>query len=270
MIKILSLRKRGKGNMTRRRVGALLWILLGCSCSGVKFAAASVNKQVPESFTQRAVYPAGVAGYDFQDLVGNILFTEAEKDPLRIDVIRPAGYVSAVIPITDSNSFYRSRVQQGAEAQGSYLAFAAKFSAEDMAELTLDDIARAGIEIKDGAMWVDIQKKLVAWVKAHPKVNANAKRLWVKSVVLSRRVYNSHTKIDANASAQVGDVTGVKTGVYRKDEDGIKSVMLGFEAFDVDRLASELAKPRELALAPAALFENARYVGVIEGKLSSR
>lgn len=240
--------------------------LLTAGCAGVKFAPAPVNKPVPEVFTQRSIYPAGVAGYYFQDLVGNILFVKANSDTLRIDVIRPSAYVNAVTPITDSNNFYRSRIQKGAEAQGSYLAFAAKFSAEDMAELTLDDIARAGIELKDEATWTEIRNKVVAWVQTHPKSDASAVRLWVKSVVLSRRVYNSHTKIEADASGQVGDVTGVKTGVYRKDEEGIKSVMLGFEAFDVDKLASEASKPGVMAVKPSELLEKARYLGVIEGQ----
>src|SRR5438132_642117 len=224
------------------RYSALLALGFSLACSGVKLAAAPVNKQIPESFTQRSVYPGGVAGYDFQDLVGNILFVEGGKDPLRIEVIRPSAYISAVIPISDSNNFYRSRIQKGAEAQGAFLAFAAKFSAEDMAELTLDDIARAGIEFKDEATWTEVKNKIISWVQVHPNNNQNASRLWIKSVVLSRRVYNGHTKIDADASGQVGDVTGVKTGIYHKDEEGIKGVMLGFEAFDVDKLATEASR----------------------------
>lgn len=248
-------------------VSAFLATLLTAGCAGVKFAPASVNKPVPEAFTQRSVYPAGVAGYDFQDLVGNILFVKANSDTLRIDVIRPSSYVNAVTPITDSNNFYRSRIQKGAEVQGAYLAFAAKFSAEDMAELTLDDIARSGIELKDEATWTEIKNKVVEWVKAHQKTDESSSRIWVKSVVLSRRIYNSHTKIEADASGQVGDVTGVKTGVYRKDEEGIKSVMLGLEAFDVDKLANEASKSRATAITPSELLEKSRYLGVIEGKL---
>lgn len=251
-------------------IAVLVAVALTCGCSGVKFAATPVNRQIPEAFTQRTIYPGSVAGYDFQDLVGNILFIETGKNPLRIDVIRPAGHVNAVIPITDSNNFYRSRIQAGAEAQGSYLAFAAKFSAEEMAELTLDDIARAGIELRDEATWTDIKNKIIAWVQVHPKTNPNSSRLWIKSVVLSRRVYNSYTKIDANASGQIGDVTGVKTGVYRKDEDGIKSVMIGFDAFDVDRLATEASKKKALSFSPTESFEKARYTGVIEGTITTQ
>jgi hypothetical protein len=256
--------------MNVKYIAVLLVATIICGCGGVKFAEAPINKQVPAAFTKRALYPGGVAGYDFQDLVGNILLIETGKEPLRIDVIRPTAYINAVIPITDSNNFYRSRIQKGAEVQGSYLAFAANFSAEDMAELTLDDIARAVIELKDEATWTEIKNKIIAWVQGHTKTNPNTSRLWVKSVVLNRRVYNSHTRIKANASGQIGDVTGVKTGVYRKDEEGIKSVMLGFEAFDVDRLASESLEQRVLPLSPAELFEKARYIGVIQGKISTQ
>jgi hypothetical protein len=263
-----SLKKQRKERRMKAKYLALLIAVAGiCGCAGVKFAPAPVNEPMPEAFTKRSVYPGGVAGYDFQDLVGNILFIEAENDPIRIDVIRPTGYKNEVIPVTDPNNFYRSRIQTGAEAQGSYLAFAAKFTADEMAELTLDDIARTGIVLSNEATWADIKNKIVAWVQAHPKKNPNAKRLWGKSVVLNRRVYNSHTKIDANTSGQVGDVTGVKTGVYRKAENAIKSVMLSFEAFDVDKLASEAARMRFFSLSADELLEKARYIGVIEGKI---
>lgn len=243
----------------------LATIIYGCP-GGVKFANAPVNKQLPQAFTKRALYPAGVAGYDFKDLVGNILYLETGEDPRRIGLLRPESYVNAVKPIDDSNNYYRSRIQKGAEIQGSYLAFAAKFSADDMAELTIDDLAWAEIGLEDEATWTEIENKIVAWVQAHPKENPNAERLWLKAVVLSRRVYNSYTKIDANASGQVGDVTGVKTGVYRKDEEGIKSVMLGFEALDVDKLADKISEMG--ILLPDELFNNeTRYVGIIEGKI---
>lgn len=255
--------------MSITRIVATLVVLATCGC-GVRFASAPTNVQIPEAFTKRCVYPGGVAGYDFYDLVGNVLVLKNGEDPFRIGVIRPTEYINTVIPITESNNFYRSRIQLGAEVQGAYLAFAAKFSAEDMAELTLDDIARAGIEFRAEATWDEITDKIVAWVKEHPNVDAGSSRLWIKSVVLSRRVYNGYTKIDGNASGQVGDVTGVKAGVYRKDDEGIKSVILGFEAFDVDRLASEISRKYAAPPFPDDMLERTRYIGVLEGTIKER
>lgn len=243
----------------------LLVVSTASGCAGVKFAPANTNEPIPDAWKNRALYPAGVAGYEFQDLVGNVLVIRNSQDPLRVGLIRPDSYENKVIPITDPNNFYRSRIQKGAEAEGAYLAFAAKFSADDMAELTLVDVARAGIVLNDAGSFAEILSKMKAWVASNPKADPNSQRLWVKAVVLSRRAYSSHTKIDSNASGQVGDVTGVKTGVYRKDESTIKSVIIGFEAFDIDELSKQ---PPALGLTAGVLenlVEKHRFVGLIEG-----
>ena len=202
----------------------------------------------------------------FQYLVRNILFIQYENDPLRPGLVTPTAYQNKVINITKPNNYYHSRIQAGAEAQGSYLVFAAKFEAEQMAEITMIDIARAGIVFSEDAIWEEVKNKVVAWVQSHPKNNLNAKRLWVKSVVLSSVVYQNYTKIESNASGQVGEVIGVKTGVYRKSEKNNKSVILGFEAFDIDKLASQ-SMNKALILSNKGLFEQTRYMGVIEGNI---
>ena len=242
------------------------------SCSGVKFASAPVNKDLPETFTNRSIYPAGVAGYEFQDLVGNILKVDSGQNPIRIGVIRPASYKSEIVPITDANNYYKSRIQKGAEANGNYLAFAAKFSAEKLAELTLIDVARAGIVLDDMNSFKEILDSAKVWVEAHPKGTSTANRLWVKSVVLTKRVYNDFTEIKANASGQQSDVVGVSTGVYSKDENSIKSVIIAFEAFDIDELVSSstaLADTKGLneGIDYEKIFSNSIYTSTIEGKI---
>ncbi|HCH5916167.1 TPA: hypothetical protein NK048_005091 [Vibrio parahaemolyticus] len=244
-----------------------LLVLGSIGCSGVKFSPAEVNEPIPETFSKRALYPAGVSGYEFQDLVGNILAVKSSKDPIRIGLIRPKTYENSVIPITNPNNYYRSRIQKGAEAQGSYLAFAGKFSADQMAELVLIDIARAGVVFDDAATWKEIQEAASRWVVKNPKTDPSIKRLWVKSVVLSRRLYSSHTKIDANATGQVGEVTGVKSGVYRKSENEIKSVMLGFEAFDIDELAQQSSSAGFIEVSKEEILESSRFTGVIKGNI---
>lgn len=242
------------------------------SCSGVKFASAPVNKALPETFTNRAIYPAGVAGYEFQDLVGNILKVDSGKNPIRIGLIRPDSYKSEIIPITDANNYYKSRIQRSAEASGSYLAFSANFSAEKLAELTLIDIARAGIILNDNNTFKEILDSAKVWVETHPKGTNSAKRLWVKSVVLTRRVYNDFTKIEADASGQKSDVVGVSTGVYSKDENSIKSVIIAFEAFDIDELVSSsaaLADTKGLVddMNYEQIFKSSLFTSTIEGEI---
>lgn len=246
-----------------------LWSLLALTvsmlagCGGVRFAPASVNEPIPDTFSKRAVYPAGVAGYEIGDLVGNVLIVREGADPVRVDVIRPNGFVAAITPITDPNNYYRSRIQAGAQAQGDYLAFAAKLSADEMADLMLADVAMSSVDFSQAATWSDVRGKIAAWVRQHPKSDSGSRRLWIKTVVLTRRVYNSYSKINADASGQVGEVTGVKTGIYRKSENDIKSVIIGYEAFDVDLIASDTSTSVTATphLESEKVLERARYRG---------
>lgn len=247
-----------------------LWGLLTLSalmlsgCGGVRFAPASVNEPIPDTFSKRAVYPAGVAGYEIGDLVGNVLIVHDGAEPVRVDVIRPNGFVPKITPITDPNSYYRSRIQAGAQAQGEYLAFASKLSTDEMADLILADVAMSNVDFSQAATWSDVKGKIAAWVHQHPKSDSGSHRLWVKTVVLTRRVYNSYSKIAADASGQVGEVTGVKTGIYRKSENDIKSVIIGYEAFDVDLIASDTATPNSVIPHEESekVLERARYRGL--------
>mgnify|MGYP000098958569 CR=1 FL=1 len=217
--------------------------VVSCSKKGVTFGKSPVNTPLPESFKIRAVYPAGVAGYEFQDLVGLIIHTQKNASPMPVGLIRPDNFIPKVIPITDPLNYYRSRIQKGAEAQGSYLSFAAKFSAEQMAEIELVDVARAGIVFRTPTTFDSIAAKAKVWVDAHPKTDTSITRLWIQAVVLTRHTYSDFTKINADASGQVGPVVGVKTGVYNNTENLTKSVSLGFIAFDIDKL---VANAREL------------------------
>ena len=178
-------------------------------CAGVRFAQSPVNADLPESFTKRALYPAGIAAYDFQDFVGNILKIKQNEDPIRIGIIRPNLYEAKIIPIDEPNNYYKSRIQKGASTKGSYLAFTGSFSDDQLAEVELVDIARSGISFDNQNIFQEIVDKAKNWVSNHPKTDPTIKRLWVKSAVVTRKLYNDFVKIDANASGQTGDVVGV-------------------------------------------------------------
>ncbi len=246
-----------------------LFMLTGCA--GVKFANAPVNKELPESFTKRALYPAGVAAYEFQDLVGNILLIKKNEDPMRIGMIRPKDYQNVVIPITEPYNYYKSRIQKGAEVKGSYLVFAANFTSEQMAELELVDIARAGITLENVSILQQIIDSAYNWVNQHPNNDPSITRLWVKSVVLTRRIYNEFTNVGAKATGQVGDVVGVSTGVYNKSEESIRSVLIAFEVFDIDKLVKESkSKGAIQAIIPLSwerLEDITSYHEIINGKI---
>ena len=272
-------------NLTRITLLLAVTLTYGCA-TGVKFASSPVNKPLPKAFAERTVSLKGGSEYIPQDIVGNIISKQNDQDPNLIGVVRPANYVYKLIPITETLNYYHSRIQSGAQIEGSYLAFSTKLGAEDMVEITLDDIARASIEITDEATWGEIENKIIKWVKAHPKKYLNESRLWIKSVILTRMVYNTYTKINADASGQVGAVVGVKTGVYRNNEDQTKSVIVGFDVYDVDRLANNATirlpaiadkKNNTRAVSPKVPFsksleelEKSRYTGLLEGKISSK
>ncbi len=254
----------------------LLFVLISIvltSCAGVKFANAPVNTDLPESFTERSLYPAGVAGYNFQDLVGNVLEIKKNENPFRIGMIVPNGYKATVIPILDPNNYYKSRIQQGAELKGSYLKFAANFKADQLAELELIDIARSGIPFDTIKIFNEILEQATKWVSTHPKSDTSITRVWVKAVVLTRRIYNDMVNVGANASGQVGDVVGVSTGVYNKHETEIKSVIIAFESFDIDKFVKETTtselKPRILMNLnnTPSIPKSAIYKGIIQGEI---
>ncbi|WP_394757973.1 hypothetical protein [Flavobacterium sp.] len=218
----------------------IIFSTLLASCGGVKFANAPVNLDLPKSFTDRTLYPAGDAAYDFQDLVGNILLVKENEQPSRIGLIRPDNYKNIVIPITDPNNYYKSRIQKGAEAKGSYLAFAASFTNEQLAEYELIDIARSGIVLDSEEIFNQIVRKIVDWIGKHPKTDNISKRLWVKSTVLTKETKYNFTKVEVNASGQIGEVVGVSTGVYLKNDLTTRGVFLSFESFDVDKLVNQI------------------------------
>jgi len=251
----------------------LLLSLIIISCSGVKFANSPVNSPLPDSFTKRALYPGGVAGYEFNDLVGNIIKLEPNHDPLRMGVIVPEGFRNEIIPIVEaeSNNYFKSRIQRGAEINGSYLAFAANFSVDQLAELELIDIARAGISFVNPATYNEIEKALTDYVKNHPKQQGDtSKRIWIKSVVLTRQVYHTFTNVGAHASGVVGEVVGVSTGVYNKNDLSTRSVIIAFESFDIDELVSQIKNDIKLSLSAEDKLNNALFKEVIKGEIKKQ
>jgi len=229
--------------MVRKCIALVIvaFLIGGCD-GGIKFAQLPVNVTLPEAFASRATYPGGVAGYNFKDLVGNVLLVDETDSPLLIGVLRPNGYKDSVKLITDPLNYYKSKIQFGAQAQGSYLAFAAGFKADQLAEVTLFDVAWAGINFGEGSTFPDIQQKIVTWVREHPKgpQDSTGQRLWIKSAVLTKKLVQSYVKIDMNASGQLA-VVGVKTGVYAESGDEVREVIIAIEAFDMDKFVGTVS-----------------------------
>lgn len=247
------------------------------SCSGITFSESPVNQPLPDEFKNRTLYPAGVSGYDFQDLVGNIISIKNNQNPIRVGIIRPDSFLPVAIPIPDPNNYYRSRIQKGGEINGSYLAFAASFSKDEMAELTLSDIARSGITFNNTVDWDTVVQRSIRWVNEHPRKDTSNKRVWVKSAVLTRRIYTAFSNISTDAKAVVGEAVGVKTGTYNKSSTDIKSVILAFDYFDIDELVSTIEKKsitemnllneKQLSSEIDEILKTVRYEEMLEGEI---
>ena len=136
-----------------------------------------------------------------------------------------------------SENFYHSLIKKGAEANGSYLAFAAKFKADDVSEVTISDIARSGIILTENN-WNEIKPKIIAWASLHPK-NAGETRIWIKAVVVSRETTKDLTDITGDTSAQIGNVVSVEGKVYNSRSEETRTPIISFEALDIDELAVE-------------------------------
>ncbi len=239
------------------------------SC-GIRTGFSSVNNPLPGPFVNRTTYPNDLAGAErFQDLVGGIVIIKQYMDPLMVGLIRPPMFISLIKPITDPNTYYKSRVQKGGEAQGSYLAFAAKFSVEDMAELELIDAAWSGITYDVDSTFEHILRKAEAWVASHPKSDTSVKRIWIKEVTLTRQLYSSLTKIKSNASGVVGPVVGVKAGVYNSNENVIKSVILGLVAYDIDQMVAQGKRLKGIAGSTDQIMKLSAFTNsIIDGKIN--
>jgi len=225
---------------------AVMFVLIALfsSCAGVKFGNSDVNNPIPDGMKERSLYPAGVSVYEFQDLVGNVLIVKTGINPRRAGIVLPAGYVASVIPITDPENYYHSRIQKGAETNGSYLTFAANLSADDLKEITVIDVARAGVALTETS-WASIIDKCKTWVSANPKKEGET-RLWIKAVVVSRQTLQSYNQINADASGQIGNVVGVKGKVYNNNKEENKSAIIAFEAFDIDSMIENAAKKADV------------------------
>ena len=219
--------------------------LYGCAGSkGVTFASVTPNLSLPAAYTSRSVYASGVAAYEFQDLTGNVLLISKDStvNPLRVVIVRPTAFPDSVpvrlLTEQQSLNYYHSIVTKGAAVQGNYMAFAAKFSQDQIADYTIVDVAFASIPFNQ-ASFTEIVNGLKKYVQEHPKPADGGKRIWIKSVVLSSTLYTAGNQIKANASGVVGPTMGVNGNVYNTNNQTIKGTVIGFDYFDIDELVGQ-------------------------------
>jgi len=107
-------------------------------------------------------------------------------------------------------AIYRSKVNSKASVQGSYLAFTANFSAEQIAEVTITDSTLIAIKSED--VPIDLLK---AYVTANPN-DGSVKRYWIQAALLATLIQKDFTKINADAKGVVGNTAGVGGSVFNE------------------------------------------------------
>lgn len=244
----------------------LLFSLVLSGCEGVKFSPAPVDSALPPSFSDRVLYPAGIAGYHIENLAGAIVAVPSTGNPIQIGIIQPAGYTPSATPITDTDSYYDSLVDNNASSKGSYLAFTADMAADATSEITLTDVAEAEIPVTPTA-WADVQNQVTAWVQAHPKTDTTTSRIWIQAVVLTKETLTDSTTISSDASGQVGAVVGVagiggSLTVKHMASTSNKSVLVAFDGFDIDRMAASATGPGVPTASPAAPAITPKVAGI--------
>lgn len=244
------------------------FILSGCG--GVRIAQSSINNTLPPAYTTRSIYPSGVAAYDFNDLVGNVLEIKkaSATGPLRLAIIRPADYKDSIQILTQQNSlnYYHSLITRGGAAQGAYLSFSASFTDDQTVEYTLYDIGQASIEFTPKS-FNEVETAIEAWVKQHPRTDTSTKRIWLKSVVLSSSLYTAGVKMTGSASAVVaGPAVNVNGSIYSTSNETIKGTIIGFDYFDVDDMVSSMAVENAAPVKNYNKFKSKRQL-TISGKI---
>lgn len=203
--------------MTLKLVLVVLLAVSITGCGGVKFAAdPNINKGLPKDFVKRDLYEkTDIFKYRLSDLVGHILVCrtvagkqKTEDCDLKLTrIVKPNTSPDIEMP---KQVIYKSKVNSQASAQGSYLAFTANFSAEQVAEVTITDSTLIAIKSED------VPKDLLqAYVADNPN-DGSVKRYWIQAALLTTLIQTDFTKISADAKGVVGNTAGVGTSVFNE------------------------------------------------------
>ena len=190
------------------------------ACAGVKFADERVNKNLPEDFKKRNIYPeTDIFKYKLDSLVGRILVCKPGQVSERVydcdlkitRILKTDSATNQPIPpetITPERIVYSSKIDRGAAAQGSYLTFAGSFSAEQVAELLITDSSLVFANDNDVPV-----SEILNYVSSNPKQEGE-ERFWIQGALLATLIQRDLVKIKSDAEGVVGNTSGVKGEVY--------------------------------------------------------
>lgn len=234
------------------KIKIMLLVLLSITgCAGIKFSDETVNKNLPSDFKNRNIYPeTDIFKYKMDSLAGRILVCQPDQIKERIydcdlkitRILKKDKKTKSSIPpetLTPERLVYSSKIDKGASAQGSYLAFAGSFSAEQAAEIIITDSALVYVDDDNIP-----EKELKKYVRANPK-KGKERRFWIQGALLATIYQRDLVKIDANAEGVVGNTSGIKGKVYnhRGQESVDYRISLLMPDIDRDLDKSSLVRP---------------------------
>lgn len=212
--------------------------LLLLSCSGVKFSQVPLTTEVPAHFLTRNLYAdeSGLMRYKLPQLVGSVLHVPTTGSTSLAKVVLREGYTPKLEVIPEAEGKIVSLfVDQGASLSGSYLSFAASLSQEEVARVTICD--RNLVHIANS----DIPWELLRREAKNRPSSFTGRRLWVRGALLSSVDGSRFTKINADASAVLGETLGAKGNVYNRQGSELHDYRISMDVLDLDALSTHVA-----------------------------
>lgn len=219
-----------------------------CSCAGVKFSDEQINKNLPNDYRNRNIYPeTDILKYKLDSLVGRILVCKPKQINDRVyncdlkvtRILKKDASTGQIVPpetITPERLVYSSKIDRGAAAQGSYLTFASSFSADQVAEILITDSSLVFANDDD----VPIQE-ILSYVKKNPKADDET-RFWIQGALLATIVQRDLVKIKSDAEGVVGNTSGIKGQVYNTSGQGSIDYRISLLMPNIDRDFDEMEK----------------------------
>ena len=232
--------------MQRLGIVFLSLILSGC---GLSFSnIPNFNKGLPEDFKRRVLWAeTDIFKYNLEQLAGHVIYAKAavgqyDRGPR---YVKPQK--APVLKVIDSGQIYHSKIDRGAQAEGSYLAFAAALSDDQTADVNIIDTAQVFIPYEDVPM-EDLLKEA-----AKPAPSGTTKRYYIQGVLLATVTTQYGVKIKADASGVVGNAFGAKGNVYNEEMTVGRDFRISLLLIDIDKL-KQASSRKEMAGASAPLL----------------
>jgi hypothetical protein len=171
-------------------------IVFFCGCDGIKFKDERVNLDLPDDFKYRTpIKNTADMRFHMEENLGLLVTEDSEKHTYKMlsNPILPENFTPREEVIKDGK-VYSSKITQKASAKGSYLSIvAASLSAEEVLEYRIVDMARVDVP------WTQFPEAEIRNFADSSNPN-NLKRLWIQSMILSRVISQSYTKIECSSS----------------------------------------------------------------------